>query len=53
MGLKHGRRKNYYVVKTHPFGKVISYHYKLSAARKVAKKSNLYRVYNQDGRCFA
>jgi len=46
-------RKRYYVVKTHPEGRTISRHYKLSVARKVAKKSALYRVYDQDGRAFA
>jgi hypothetical protein len=45
-------RKNYYVVKTHPSGRVISRHYKLSTARKVAGKNNAYRVYNQDGRAY-
>ena len=45
-------RKNYYVVKTHPEGRTISRHYKLSVARRVAKMNPSYRVYNQDGRAF-
>jgi hypothetical protein len=45
-------RKNYFVVKTHPGGVVVSRHYKLSVARKVAKRRPFYRIYNQDGRAY-
>ena len=46
------RRKNWYEVRAHPGRRLISKHYKLSAAKKAANKSVSYRVYNQDGRAF-
>lgn len=50
MASKYGR-KRYYVVKTHPGRRVISKHYKLSAAKKAVKGTS-HRVYDQDGRAF-
>jgi len=42
-------RKNYYEVVTWPGKRVVSRHYKLSAARK-AIKGKTHRVRDQDGR---
>lgn len=47
------RRKNIYEVRTYPGRRLVSRHYKLSVARKVAKKSDSYRVCNQDGRWYS
>jgi len=47
------RRKNWYEVRTYPGRRLISKHYKLSTAKKAARKSDSYRVCNQDGRWYA